>query len=410
MLHTSPISDITWAAIESFCEKKLPENATLDYKKEIPNNLEKTIAAMANTLGGIVIIGVEETKENKPVLPLTGVDFQKGYEEKIHNLAFDNITPPVIPEVAVCCNEKGDKVLILVRVPQSPLAPHALNKNTLVYFRTGSVSQPEENMALDKISALLSKREEFAKKKETLIAQSQRRYEYYFERVKNGLMPGSTELISLKDICFLEFSVCPTFPVSSLIDPPEIRLNLEKIQVKDQYGTSGSFPHGNTLNETGHRPIVKDGFILIHRSNDSIIFTELNVNGLFFIKYPLKPIPGADYSIRLSEIICKTHFMLKSAVQFLNFLGYWGSVDLSVSLKGMLGKTFYRDLLGPYSDARFFSPDNDVSFFQTLSAAQLDEGRSRLLTEIIKQFGWSINTEVTVEEIQRCKNKFQITD
>ena len=37
----------------------------LDYKRDFPRKLEKTISAMANTFGGIVLIGVEEDDQSK---------------------------------------------------------------------------------------------------------------------------------------------------------------------------------------------------------------------------------------------------------------------------------------------------------------------------------------------------------
>src|SRR6266849_6417511 len=103
MLYVKPADQITWNDIESFCQQGLPEGAYLDYKEDFPKNLEKTIAAMANTLGGIILIGVEEDKQTtKPILPLKGIEFQRGLEERIMSIILTNITPPIFPEVVVC--------------------------------------------------------------------------------------------------------------------------------------------------------------------------------------------------------------------------------------------------------------------------------------------------------------------
>ena len=63
MIYTAPIETVTWKDVEDFCAQGTREGAYLDYKQDFPTDLAKTIAAMANTLGGIVIIGVAETKE-----------------------------------------------------------------------------------------------------------------------------------------------------------------------------------------------------------------------------------------------------------------------------------------------------------------------------------------------------------
>ena len=52
-LYTKPIADITLQDVEAFCREGIQENATLDYKEAFPNHLENTIAAMANTIGGV---------------------------------------------------------------------------------------------------------------------------------------------------------------------------------------------------------------------------------------------------------------------------------------------------------------------------------------------------------------------
>ena len=86
MLYTKRITDIEWNDVVDFCNQRIQEGATLDYKKDFPNNLQKTIASFANTMGGIILIGVDEDNENKPILPVDGIIFERGISEKIMNL------------------------------------------------------------------------------------------------------------------------------------------------------------------------------------------------------------------------------------------------------------------------------------------------------------------------------------
>ena len=55
-LWTKPIHEIAFADIDSFCQAGWEESTRLDYKGEWPNDLAKTMAAMANTVGGLIIL------------------------------------------------------------------------------------------------------------------------------------------------------------------------------------------------------------------------------------------------------------------------------------------------------------------------------------------------------------------
>jgi len=83
MLYIKQRDQITWDDVQSFCEQGISERGHLDYKKDFPAHLERIIAAMANTHGGIILIGVDENHENRPILPVVGIDFQRGLEERV---------------------------------------------------------------------------------------------------------------------------------------------------------------------------------------------------------------------------------------------------------------------------------------------------------------------------------------
>ncbi|MBZ9572486.1 ATP-binding protein [Patescibacteria group bacterium] len=68
MLFTKEITKITYQDVVEFCNQRIAESINLDYKKDFPRDLEKSISAFANTTGGLIIIGVEE-EDSKPKLP-----------------------------------------------------------------------------------------------------------------------------------------------------------------------------------------------------------------------------------------------------------------------------------------------------------------------------------------------------
>ena len=68
-LWSTPVSQITFADVDQFCREMHPEGV-LDYQGvALPKDSAKTIAAFANTLGGLILLGVEALGTKRPILP-----------------------------------------------------------------------------------------------------------------------------------------------------------------------------------------------------------------------------------------------------------------------------------------------------------------------------------------------------
>ena len=72
MLLSMELEEISYSDVVEFCLEGKPEGIHLDYKREFPDDLGKHIAAMANTLGGMILIGVDEEDE-RPKAPFIGI-------------------------------------------------------------------------------------------------------------------------------------------------------------------------------------------------------------------------------------------------------------------------------------------------------------------------------------------------
>ena len=67
-MFAKPFYDLEYEDIVKFCQRMLPEQQILEYKRELytePNlsKLHKSVSALANTQGGYIIIGVEEDRK-----------------------------------------------------------------------------------------------------------------------------------------------------------------------------------------------------------------------------------------------------------------------------------------------------------------------------------------------------------
>lgn len=90
---------------------KQPEGKTLEFKKDLssPTNILRTITAFANTAGGTLIIGVEDTSRF-----VVGIEQPHELEEKVANFISDTIVPNLYPEVDTV--PWRDTYLLVIRV------------------------------------------------------------------------------------------------------------------------------------------------------------------------------------------------------------------------------------------------------------------------------------------------------
>jgi ATP-dependent DNA helicase RecG len=99
---------------------KQREDITIDFKKsDILSKKEKLarlMVAFANTIGGKIIIGVDDKKK------IEGMSEKTGHEEYIMNIARDKIDPPISPEFETI-NIGGSSVYVITvqRFAELPL-------------------------------------------------------------------------------------------------------------------------------------------------------------------------------------------------------------------------------------------------------------------------------------------------
>jgi Schlafen, AlbA_2 len=110
-----PAAAINPDALSAFLNERLPEGLNLDYKRELSASVFETIAAMANTYGGIILVGVDEdpSEPTRPLLPAVGVD--ASVRERLVNQSYTLLQPPFSPDVVPVSLDDG-KVVLVIRV------------------------------------------------------------------------------------------------------------------------------------------------------------------------------------------------------------------------------------------------------------------------------------------------------
>lgn len=115
------------------------EGKTLEFKRDLssPDKVLQTLVALANTAGGVLLIGVENrTKE------VRGVADPLREEERLANLIADQIDPRLVPTVEIVAWRKAQ--VIAVEVYPSQNRPHYLRHLGVekgVFVRIGSTNR-----------------------------------------------------------------------------------------------------------------------------------------------------------------------------------------------------------------------------------------------------------------------------
>jgi predicted HTH transcriptional regulator len=99
------------------------ETTRVEYKREFPSDLAKSISSLADAQGGIVVVGVDADDENKPILPFTGMALVDQPEERVYQICANSIYPPIFPNVWVArfddpSQNPSQRAIIVIRVNQ----------------------------------------------------------------------------------------------------------------------------------------------------------------------------------------------------------------------------------------------------------------------------------------------------
>lgn len=147
--------DLTEDDLQRAVENHIPESVDLDWKKDFykgtdagKKELAKDVSAMANTAGGMVVIGVDDGNQDH-AHDLAPFDPVQGHGEEWIRSVLANWIQPVVPNVGVRpvkSVSKVGKIYWVLTVPPSTQAPHAVaapgnDYHFRVYVRHGTTTR-----------------------------------------------------------------------------------------------------------------------------------------------------------------------------------------------------------------------------------------------------------------------------
>jgi hypothetical protein len=151
---------LTVAALEALVESRTPEGAMLDFKRDLPDEHEKSkfelradAAAFANAQGGVILYGIAEEDGTGCANSLVGVDGSDLDKtiSRMTQLLRSRIEPP-LPEFRFDhVPLRGSRCVLALRVGKSWLVPHLVEKNDESYVMQVRVGRSKVRFREDEI-------------------------------------------------------------------------------------------------------------------------------------------------------------------------------------------------------------------------------------------------------------------
>jgi len=323
------VEDITFEDVVEACKAGTLESAVLDFKREMPGDLSKHFATFSNTLGGLIIIGVEEDNAGKPI-KYGGVVFDSKLIDRVHQFAA-NVTP--FPKYRVRpTNDVKGKVFILIKILPGDQPPYRPNSDTTVWIRTGNISTPLRSPDSRELEQMYKKREESEKVRNECLDSSYRIFEASLERAENE---RKAELVKNESVVKtrlgsqaapLRISIMPVYPADSFVDFRHIKERLMDYRVETS--NYGDFPDLNY--ETIPRGI---SFFNWSRYDGGFEFGLIQDTGIIDLCYDvLRVDKNGEKNIYIGNLLSFLLRQLKVAKQFYNLFGFNGLLHVVITL------------------------------------------------------------------------------
>src|SRR5437763_12441248 len=96
-------------------DKRLPESSQIDYKQDFPSDLGHDVAALANTYGGLIFLGIksDKTRNNIPV-QWDGVQLGSDPSVRVSSRILSTVRPRPEFELGLVGSTNGNMVVIRV--------------------------------------------------------------------------------------------------------------------------------------------------------------------------------------------------------------------------------------------------------------------------------------------------------
>jgi hypothetical protein len=398
------LEEINFDRIKAFCDQKVPEGESIEYKVKAENeDYARIISSMANTYGGILLIGVEADKKNNIPISLPGIEFEKGLEEKITSICLGSIYHPVFPEVKACgfTNKDGkEKAILFIRVYESDHTLHAINNNTDVYIRIKSQTKPFERKARqEEADWLRNRRTKAVELRERLVDRARSRYMYY-TRVDAGTKNHYTE-VYVSPL----FPAKPLFSVINFSDSfKRLKNSTDEEKLKEEFQIF--LDDSKTATDSLYFFESFDGEIT---GTKYIFYTEFNTFGIVYRNNSPweRAFHGSQSAFDVITFLRQLYQTLREALLLYKDVGYLGLLRVGITVKGLRYKEICTiDPRRGELRLRYWAKnelDDEFELEKNVLFHEFEEKFDSLCLDIYKHFLWTCGAGKELLNLERLK-------
>lgn len=388
MFFDKPFHEVTFDDVVAFCKKRVPEGKQLDYKYVLPKNYEKfakVIASFANALGGLIIVGVQDDKNDLPHPPFIGIPYHEKLRNTIEDIIKVYIDPVVFVDINVCVNKTGERMFVLIQIPQSNLTPHLVGKLKRAYIRTGQSSRPEAIVHPEKLPWLLDHRKKSERLRHILYDKAERHFENYLK----------TRTVSADGEVVCTLSLQPFYPEEPLTNYKKLPQLIAQASTRASYGVMAD-------PELPLQP-VQDGIAVISNRRGVYKMTEFNAYGLMMNKQIVSSeemVNGhAASTLRVEKLAQNMVLFFATARKFLEQLNVGGSLYFRLKMNN----TRARRVLFKKHQATVL--EDYLRMDRTLALSDLQTDLPHLLENILHETAWALGLQLPPEELNAALAK-----
>ncbi len=334
--YSTPVKQLTALQLDELVTTRAQENLQLEFKREQADRDEhlKKVSSFANTMGGRIVYGIEQDQESR-ALRLSGIDRNDQFEAQLTSWCAHYLQDPLIPEVSPAISLAGtSKVVYVVDVSESELAPHFIGGRKGCYIRTNEGSRRFEPKLADQgeLRALLNRREEARARGAALRIRSESRAEKRLEMLK-AVHRASVPWVPIIFRAALRYPLRPLGEPSSLGEVVRgCSFDFDASRFPHEH--AGVYSHADSLIYSQPRHALLS--LLEVTSYGSVTYTDfLQAEGT----HSHTDFPGAQAmtfaTVVAGRALGAAHLGAKIAARFLEALGARGGLVLSVVLRDL---------------------------------------------------------------------------
>jgi len=144
MVFTKPIEALAFEDVQRLMDNKITESHILDYKigPIDDESFIKHVSSFANTNGGYLIYGVEETGSGGYPKSIPGLPSSAVNKERLEQLVLSNIYPRIFIKLREIDHSDAGKTILVIQIPDSYLKPHMNLRSEKFYKRYNFEAKP----------------------------------------------------------------------------------------------------------------------------------------------------------------------------------------------------------------------------------------------------------------------------